>query len=180
MVKDVTQVDDEGCADAIIPRFSSFASHTQHVDYDSIRSKSDFDLNIKVDVVAGNSMSQVQALSVDINGSQWWSTQYHPEFDLQTASRLILIPATVTMLLKQGRFTSEESLVHYSNQLASLYADPDRTDIKHWLGIDDDVALAHRLPTVFFSWLRHISGDESSSPQETVLPDSARYRQTGV
>ena len=104
--------------------------------------------------LAGNFHSAVQAVAVTYEKGVFWATQYHPEYDLHEVARLII--AREPRLLKQHFFRDHDDLVQYVERLETLFAHPDRKDLRWQLGIDDDI-LSHEIRTCEFrNWLDKI------------------------
>lgn len=59
-------------------------------------------------VLAGNAMSDVQAMAVERGASSFWGVQYHPEFDFATMA--IIYQRLTNTLLKEGLYPTRESV----------------------------------------------------------------------
>jgi GMP synthase (glutamine-hydrolysing) len=88
-------------------------------------------------VLAGNEFTTVQALVVTHQKGTFWSTQYHPEYDLGEMAALIV--AREEKLIRGGFFRTPTELQHLVSQMRMLQAEPDRKDLRWQLAIDDDV-----------------------------------------
>ena len=77
--------------------------------------------NIKV--LASNNHSYVQAICATKNNSEFWATQYHPEFNLGYLSKMII--ARKERLLREKFFKNEEELLEYSNNLQIINKQPE-------------------------------------------------------
>ena len=89
------------------------------------------------EVLAGNSFTEVQAMSVTHKKGTFWSVQYHPEYNLNEMACLII--AREEKLTKAGFFTNHEDLVHLVERMKMLAQSPERKDLRWQLSIDDDV-----------------------------------------
>lgn len=81
-------------------------------------------------VLAGNAMSDVQAVVIDHGDSSFWGVQYHPEFDFATMA--VIMQRLTDAILKEGLFDSREPV----EKIISDYEVLDK---------DDSPADAHRL-----------------------------------
>jgi len=88
-------------------------------------------------LLASNSHTQVQAVSVTHNGGVFWGLQYHPEYDLHELARLCY--CRKQKLTDRGFFSDLDAAQAYVDQLEALHQDPGRKDIAWLLGIDQDV-----------------------------------------
>jgi len=88
-------------------------------------------------LLASNSHTQVQAVSVTHNGGVFWGLQYHPEYDLHELARLCY--CRKQKLTDRGFFSDLDAAQAYVDRLEALHQDPGRKDIAWLLGIDQDV-----------------------------------------
>ena len=88
-------------------------------------------------VLAGNDFTRVQAVSVTWQGGDFWSPQYHPEYDLHEMSRLCY--CRKQKLVEKGFFLNVDDAQKFVEQLEALHQDPSRKDIAWLLGIDEDI-----------------------------------------
>ncbi|TDI59398.1 MAG: type 1 glutamine amidotransferase [Alphaproteobacteria bacterium] len=88
-------------------------------------------------LLASNSHTQVQAVSVTHSGGVFWGLQYHPEYDLHELARLCY--CRKQKLTDRGFFSDLDAAQAYVDQLEALHQDPGRKDIAWLLGIDQDV-----------------------------------------
>ena len=88
-------------------------------------------------VLSGNDFTRVQSVSITFQGGDFWSPQYHPEYDLHELARLCY--CRKQKLVDKGFFADLDAAQSYVDQLEALYQDPTRKDIAWLLGIDDDV-----------------------------------------
>ena len=107
--------------------FDVFASHEDEITVPPPNSK----------VLAGNSVSDVQALEIIHESGAMWSVQYHPEYN--TKEMAALIRCREERLIKMGFFANAAEIEEYTNRLDTLYEDPGRKDAAWNLGIDEDI-----------------------------------------
>jgi GMP synthase (glutamine-hydrolysing) len=88
-------------------------------------------------LLASNSHTQVQAISVTHKGGVFWGLQYHPEYDLHELARLCY--CRKRKLTERGFFRDMDAAQAYVDRLEALHQDPGRKDIAWLLGIDEDV-----------------------------------------
>ena len=88
-------------------------------------------------VLSGNDFTRVQAVSVTYQGGDFWSPQYHPEYDLHELARLCF--CRKQKLVDKGFFTHLDDAQSFVDRLEALHQDPARKDIAWLLGLDDDV-----------------------------------------
>jgi len=105
-------------------------------------------------VLAGNDFTAVQALVVTHRRGVFWSTQYHPEYDLHEMARLIV--AREQKLTKAGFFKGPEDLKRLVEGMETLHADPARKDLRWQLAIDDDVLDDRLRQTEFANWIHQL------------------------
>ncbi|MBI28364.1 MAG: hypothetical protein CMI95_00515 [Pelagibacteraceae bacterium] len=77
-------------------KFDAFCSHLDEIETIPNGSK----------VLSENKHSKVQALSFKINGAEFWGTQYHPEFNFNIMSRILI--ARKSILVKENIFNNED------------------------------------------------------------------------
>ncbi len=88
-------------------------------------------------VLATNRHSRVQALSFKHCGTDFWGVQYHPEFDLFHLGRLNTMYGD--MMVEGGYHQDLAAVAAHSDDMETLAADHNRTDLAWKLGIDRDV-----------------------------------------
>ena len=108
-------------------RFDGFSMHLDEV----------ITLPAGATLLATGDHTQVQALEVKSGRGTFWSTQYHPEYNLQEMARLIA--ARAIPLIQEGFFTTQEEVGIFAGQLEALHADPMSVDLRQQLDIDDTV-----------------------------------------
>jgi GMP synthase (glutamine-hydrolysing) len=103
-------------------------------------------------ILAGNSVSRVQAAEIRHKEGVFWGTQYHPEYDLNEIATVILRYGE--RLVQAELFADMAALKAYVDDLRSLHADPGRQDIATRHGIGDDVLDPRRRRHELVQWLR--------------------------
>jgi len=104
-------------------------------------------------VLAGNSLSEIQALEIKHNSGTFWGVQYHPEYDLREVGRVALRYGDA--LVKEGLFANKEAVSTYASMTETLSANPKRQDIAWLLGIDDDILSPAMRRLEITNWLTH-------------------------
>lgn len=105
-------------------------------------------------VLAENSFTGIQALSVTHKRGTFWGTQYHPEYNLHEMARLMVVREEV--LTKEGFFGNHEDMQAMVDRMEKLHDDPKRSDIAWQLGIDAaiiDPAIRER---EFANWIQFL------------------------
>jgi GMP synthase (glutamine-hydrolysing) len=103
-------------------------------------------------VLAGNSWTQIQGLSVTHKKGQFWAVQYHPEYDLHELARLTNCRKKV--LTSKGFFKSEADADAYIEDLEALHKDPKRFDLAWKYAIDTDVLAEDVRCVEVRNWIR--------------------------
>jgi GMP synthase (glutamine-hydrolysing) len=88
-------------------------------------------------VLAGNSVSSVQAAEIRSKSGTFWGTQYHPEYDLNEIATVMLRYGE--RLVEAGFFEDVAALNRLVTDLRRLHANPARRDLAWVYGIGDDV-----------------------------------------
>jgi GMP synthase (glutamine-hydrolysing) len=101
--------------------------------------------------LASNDFTEVQAVEVKFDNGVFWSTQYHPEYNLQEVASLVL--AREEILTREGYFRNHEDLNHFAEQLQTIYKDSSRKDLRWKLAIDDDLLSDEIRELEFVNWL---------------------------
>lgn len=88
-------------------------------------------------VLASNDFTRVQAVAVTSGKGEFWSVQYHPEYDLHELARLCF--CRKQKLTDKGFFRNLDEAQDFVDDLEALHAAPERKDLAWRLGIDEDV-----------------------------------------
>ncbi|MBN1542601.1 type 1 glutamine amidotransferase [candidate division KSB1 bacterium] len=121
--------------------FDGFISHDDHITV----------LPPGAQHLAGNSFTQIQAVSVVYKKGEFWATQYHPEYNLLEVARLIV--AREEKLTREGYFRAHEDMLTMVNDFQLLAADPSRKDLKWKYAIDEDLLDDGIREIEFVNWL---------------------------
>jgi len=88
-------------------------------------------------LLATNDHTHVQAAILENGDAAFWSTQYHPEYNLHEMGRLIA--ARGEALVREGLFPDEASVGIYAAKMKALHADPTSTELREDLDVGDDI-----------------------------------------
>lgn len=105
-------------------------------------------------LLATNEHTPVQAAIVESGDAAFWSTQYHPEYNLHEMGRLIA--ARGEALVREGFFPDEEAVAVYAAKMMALHADPDSVELREELGVGDDIIDPQIRELELRNWLRFI------------------------
>ncbi len=105
-------------------------------------------------LLAGNTFTLMQSVSVVHQGGVFWGLQYHPEYDLHEMARLTY--CRIAKLMELGFFKTREAALDYVEKLEALHADPDRSDLAWLLGIDADIMNPDIRRTEVRNWLEQL------------------------
>lgn len=103
--------------------------------------------------LASNDFTEVQAVEVVFENGVFWSTQYHPEYNLSEVAKLIT--SREELLTREGYFRSHEDLLEYVDQLETIYKDPSRKDLRWKWAIDDDLLSDDIRELEFANWINY-------------------------
>lgn len=106
-------------------------------------------------LLAGNAFSRVQALAVELSGTQFWSVQYHPEYELEDVARLSAVRRN--QLIKQSFFANKADGAAYAEALEALHHDRSLTHLALRMGLDSDVLDPEVRTAEVAAWLRALS-----------------------
>jgi GMP synthase (glutamine-hydrolysing) len=104
-------------------------------------------------VLAANSISQVQAAEIRYNGTTAWGVQYHPEYSLHDMA------ATVRRygkrMVDDGFFSRESELIFYAEELEMLHSNPRNQALAWKHGIDGSVLDKSVRVKEIENWIEH-------------------------
>ncbi len=103
--------------------------------------------------LASNDFTEIQAVEVVHENGVFWSTQYHPEYNLYELARLII--SREEILTRENYTNNHKDLIEYAEQLEAIYKDPSRKDLRWKLGIDDDLLSDEIRELEFVNWLKY-------------------------
>jgi GMP synthase (glutamine-hydrolysing) len=104
--------------------------------------------------LGGNAHTAIQAAVIENGGACFWSTQYHPEYNLHEMGRLIA--ARAEALVKEGHFADEEAVASYAADMKALHANPDSVELRERLEVGDDIIDPRIREVELRNWLRFI------------------------
>jgi GMP synthase (glutamine-hydrolysing) len=102
-------------------------------------------------VLAGNTVSTVQAAEIRFKAGTFWGTQYHPEYDLNEIATVM--QRYGARLVDAGFFADTAALNRFVNDLRILHANPTRKDLAWLYGIGEDVLDPARRRAELTRWL---------------------------
>ena len=105
-------------------------------------------------LLATNEHTRIQAATIDSDGASFWSTQYHPEYNLIEMGRLIA--ARAEALVKEGFFPDTEAVARYADKMMELGVHPESEKLREELNIGDDIIDPHIREMELRNWLRLI------------------------
>ncbi len=105
-------------------------------------------------LLATNTHTPVQAAIVERGDAAFWSTQYHPEYNLFEMGRLIA--ARAEALVREGLMPDEDAVADYAGKMMALHADPDSASLREELDIGDDIIDPQIRELELRNWLRFI------------------------
>lgn len=103
-------------------------------------------------LLAGNAVSDVQAVSLHDGARSYWGVQYHPEYDLLQMGAMFRRSAQ--RMTDRGLFASLDVAERFADDLLALHADPARRDLSWRYGISADILELDRHRREFANWLR--------------------------
>lgn len=105
-------------------------------------------------VLAANSMCQVQSAEIRVNGSAVaWGVQYHPEYTLHDMAATMRRYGKT--MVDEGFFSNEHDLLHYAEELEMLHSDPANKALAWKHGIDNAVLDKSVRVTEIRNWVNH-------------------------
>lgn len=125
-------------------KFNSFCWH-----YDEIEK-----LPTNTEILSSNNISHIQSISFKRNKSEVWAVQYHPEFDPEWMSGLML--QRKKLLLEERIFTSEDQFEKLNFYLSDINK---FSYLKNDLLINDSLILNNIHTIELQNWLNYIKSD---------------------
>ena len=104
--------------------------------------------------LGGNAHTAIQAAVLENGEATFWSTQYHPEYNLHEMGRLIA--ARAVALVKEGHFEDEEAVANYAADMKALYANPNSAELRERLGVSDDIIDSKIREVELRNWIKFI------------------------
>jgi len=108
-------------------RFDALCSHIDHVETAPEGAKP----------LAGNAMSEVQAMEIAYAGGMFWGVQYHPEYSLTEVASIMERRAPA--LASENVFADEAAAKAYAADLVAVERDSTRVDLAQRLELGEDV-----------------------------------------
>jgi GMP synthase (glutamine-hydrolysing) len=105
-------------------------------------------------LLATNEHTHIQAAIVERGNAAFWTTQYHPEYNLHEMGRLIA--ARAKALVREGFFPDEEAVAVYAAKMKELAANPDSAELRAWLRVGDDIIDPQIRQLELRNWLRFV------------------------
>jgi GMP synthase (glutamine-hydrolysing) len=102
-------------------------------------------------VLAGNSVSGVQAATIAEGRKVFWGVQYHPEFDFDVIAALLRLRAD--NLAREGFFSQPEDAWRMADDLVALWKDPTRRDVAWRYGLGPEVRNPELRRLEFTNWI---------------------------
>ena len=104
--------------------------------------------------LATNVHTTIQAAIIGNGTASFWSSQYHPEYNLHEMGRLIA--ARGKALVREGLFPDETAVAAYAAKMMELHANPDSMELRAELGVGDDIIDPQIREVELRNWLRFI------------------------
>ena len=105
-------------------------------------------------LLATNAHTHIQAAVIENGAASFWSTQYHPEYNLYEMARLIA--ARSRALVREGFFPDDAAVATYAAKMKELSANPDSAELRAELDVGDDIIDPQIRELELRNWLRFI------------------------
>ncbi len=105
-------------------------------------------------LLATNEHTHIQAAIIERGPGVFWSTQYHPEYNLHEMGRLIA--ARAKALVREGFFADEAAVAAYAAKMKELAANPDSAALRAELNVGDDIIDPAIREVELRNWLRFV------------------------
>jgi GMP synthase (glutamine-hydrolysing) len=105
-------------------------------------------------LLATNEHTQVQAAEVVYLNGTFWSTQYHPEYNLHEMARLIR--ARAHPLVREGFFDKVEDVQNYVEKMFALAQNPDSQNLRAEFNVGDDITNPDIRQLELQNWLEYL------------------------
>jgi GMP synthase (glutamine-hydrolysing) len=103
-------------------------------------------------LLAGNRISDVQAVGLQDGDRSFWGVQYHPEYDLLQMAAMFRRSAS--RMVDRGYAASVEQAEAFAADLRALHDDQARQDLAWRYGISEDIIDPARHRLEFANWLK--------------------------
>jgi len=104
--------------------------------------------------LATNAHTPIQAAVIEDGAAAFWTTQYHPEYNLHEMGRLIA--ARAKALVREGFFVDEDAVAAHAARMKELAADPGSAELRAELDVGDDIIDPQIRELELRNWLRFI------------------------
>ncbi len=105
--------------------------------------------------LGGNAHTAIQAAVIEQGKASFWSTQYHPEYNLLEMGRLIA--ARAQALVKEGHFPDQAAAAAYASDMKALHTNPESAELRQRLQLGDDIIDPGIREIELRNWLRFIA-----------------------
>jgi len=105
-------------------------------------------------LLATNEHTHVQAAEVNYLNGTFWSTQYHPEYNLYEMARLIR--ARAHPLVREGFFDKVEDVQHYVENMFALAQNPASDDLRSEFNVRDNIINPDIRQLELHNWLEYL------------------------
>lgn len=105
-------------------------------------------------LLAGNSVTGVQAAEIRFAGGVFWGVQYHPELSLEEIA--VALRAQAGELVAQGLAADAGDVADQADLLERLHADPDHGPTRWKLGVGDELAVEANRRREIANFLAHL------------------------
>jgi GMP synthase (glutamine-hydrolysing) len=105
-------------------------------------------------LLATNEHTHIQAAIIERGDAAFWTTQYHPEYNLHEMGRLIA--ARAKALVREGFFPDEDAVAAHAATMKDLAANPDSAALRATLDVGDDIIDPRIRQVELRNWLRFI------------------------
>ena len=118
-------------------------------------------------LLAGNSVTRVQAAEIRHDGGVFWGVQYHPE--LAPGEIAVALRRQAEDLVEAGLADAPEDVEKRAAELDALHDDPDRPTFRWALGIDREFADVAQRRTEIINFLNYVDASRRHIGQVAEL-----------
>ena len=122
-------------------KFDAFCSHLDEID--NIPNNSE--------ILSSNDHSKIQALSFKNKNAFFWGTQYHPELDFETMSRILV--ARKSLLISENIFDNEN---HANKVISEMKEIVENKNNGNYLKIGEDILDKNIRCKELINWLNYV------------------------
>lgn len=106
-------------------------------------------------LLAENAHSGVQAAEIRHGKGEFWSAQYHPEYNLLEMARLVA--ARAEPLVREGFFKDAEGVRAFAEKLKALHASPGDAALRAELKVGEDILDGELREAELRNWLAFVA-----------------------